>query len=116
MGNTSICMGNTLARRLAQRPLWDPRHLFEIFSFHPLAGPIFHRSIQLALSFNHSFLVCIAYLISFVSYQCLIKNSITFQKLSFAPPAPLRERQEGHLLPSAPLSSVPVYNKHISEV
>ena len=41
-------------------------------------------------------LVYIAYLIFFVSYQCLKRDSITFiSKRALAPPAPSNERQEG---------------------
>ena len=106
-------MGTSLKHRLAKVPLWDPRRLFETFSFHPLAGPVFHTDIQIILSSNHILLTYIAYFIPFISYQCQKRDSITFQKGHFCSPAPLNERQEGRLLPSAPLSGVPGsnYNK-----
>ena len=55
------------------------KHLFgtqetsATLSFYPLAGPIFHTVIQIALSSNHILLIYIAYLISVVSNQCLKK-------------------------------------------
>ena len=70
----------SLGHHLALAPLWDPRHLFEKFSFHPLPEPIFHRIIQISLSSNNILLVYTAYWISFVSYQCLKKDSIAIQK------------------------------------
>ena len=52
-------------------------------------------------------------LLTFSSYDlcCIIltirKQIIAFKKGTFAPPAPPTERQEGRLLPPAPLSGVP---------
>ena len=75
---------------------------------------IFHTSIQIALSSNHILLVYIAYLISSLSYQCL-KVLLHFKQGSFAPPALLNERQEGCLLPSAPLAGVPGANGPLAQ-
>ena len=81
-------------------------HLFKTFSLHPLAGPMFHTAIQIALSFKHILLVYIPHVISFVSYQCLERVLLHFKKGAFTPLAPPNERQEGHLHPSAPFSFV----------
>ena len=70
---------------------WDLTHLFDTFSFHPLAGSILQSytnsslslSLSLSLSSNHILFVYIAYLISFVSYQCLKTDVIAFQKRPF---------------------------------
>ena len=59
-GEPTVAKGH----RLVWAPLWDPRHLIEAFSFHSLAGPIFHRIMQIALSSNNILFVYIAYLIS----------------------------------------------------
>ena len=69
---------------------------------HLLAVPIFHTSIQIALSSNRILLVYIAHLISFVSYQCLKRVLLHFKKGTFAPPVPQNEMQEGRMLPSVP--------------
>ena len=48
---------------------------------------------------------------SLYDLRCIIltirKQIIAFKKGTFAPPAPPTERQEGRLLPPAPLSGVP---------
>ena len=46
------------------------RHLFETFSLQSLAGPIFHTAMQIALSSNHSLLVCIPHLKSHLCSPC----------------------------------------------
>ena len=68
--------------------------------------------MQIALSSSHMFLIDIAYVISIVSYQCLRKDSIVFQKGHFCSPCSPNERQEGCLLPSAPFSPECLEPKH----
>ena len=77
-------------------------HLFETFSFHPLAGAIFYRIILIILSSKHILLTYLAYLIYFVSYQCLKRILLHFKKGTFAPPTPPSERQEGACSPLPP--------------
>ena len=55
---TSIA--TSLGHRLAYTALWDPRHLFGTFSFHPLAGAIFLTIIKIAVSSNRILLVYIS--------------------------------------------------------
>ena len=49
---------------------------------------------------------------SLYEHRCIIlttgKQIIAFKRGTFAPPAPPTERQEGRMLPPAPLSGVPV--------
>ena len=53
---------------------------------------------------------------SLYDLRCIIltirNQIIAFKKGTFAPPAPPTERQEGRLLPPAPLSGVPVCVNH----
>ena len=57
-------------------------------------------SNQILLAFSLYDLLCIILIIR--------KQIIAFKKGTFAPPAPPTARQEGHLLPPAPRSGVPV--------
>ena len=91
-----ICMGSSLGHRLTWASPFD--------SFLPsFSRAYISHKVQVAISSNHILLVYIAYLTSVVSYQCPKKILLHFVKGTFAPPALLNERQEGRLLPSAPL-------------
>ena len=63
-------------------------------------------SNQILLDFSLYVLRCIILTIS--------KQIIAFKKGTFAPPAPSTERQEGRLLPPAPLSGVPVCDRTLN--
>jgi len=56
----------------------------------------------MAFSSNDMLLVHVAYLISFVSYQCLKMDSIAFQKGHFCSPLPLYMKGWGTLAPLCP--------------
>ena len=66
-----------------------------------LAGPIFLTIIQIAVSADHILLICVAYLISVVLYQCLRRILLHFRKGTFALSAP-QMKAGGVLAPLCP--------------
>ena len=91
----------TLGQQIYPRNGWHPRHFLGNIMGYPLTVigmNVFSNQILLAFSLYD--LRCIILTIR--------KQIIACKKGTFAPPAPPTEKQEGRLLPPAPLSGVPV--------
>ena len=89
-------------------PFWNSRHLFETFLFCPFGRAyISHSNTHSSLLQSYfACLFCLSDLLCIISlskkgFFCISKRAL------LPPPAPPYEKQEGYLLPSAPLSGVP---------